>query len=347
MRLSERLSGLLTGAVTALLCALAVEGALRVGWIPNPKHAVVANQRRWSAAQQRVLVLGDSFIAPQGGLAPLLDAALERRGVAVWNLAVSGTGPFEYLESLRAFDRETPDLVLLSYYAGNDLTDVRDNPKYDPQASGTAIHLLTPPLDPLPNRRWYHSLYGVHWLRPLWTPAPPPHPFDWEAFARAGIDAGLIADARRLEINPYLMELALRNPDHLLDNVLMEGDANARAWRRVVELLDGVREASRARGATLAIAVFPRSIQIDDSHFPFFEKLRFRVDPRTLGSREPQRRIADYARGRGVPLLDLQPVLREHGAEALYLEKDDHLNDTGNRVAAESIVPWLLGLLDV
>lgn len=339
--------GLALMAVSAGVSALAVEGALRIGWIPNPKHQVVSNAQRWTRADRRVLILGDSFIVPYGGLGKRLDRALDEHGVAVWNLAVSGTGPFEYLERLRAFDREAPDVVLLSYYAGNDLTNVQNHPKHDPDRSSTAIRIdPPPPLNPLPDSKWYHALYATHWLRPMLTPEPGPRPFDWDAFARAGIDPGLIEDAKQQRINPYLMELSVRSPEHLLDNILMERDVNRRAWLRVQDLLDALREECRARGARLLIAVFPRSIQIDRSLFGFFEKLKFQLDARTLETARPQEGMAAYAARSGVPVLDLLPEFRQRRSVPLYRKSDDHLNRAGNAVAAELLAPWLIEHLD-
>ena len=63
----------------------------------------------------RVLILGDSFIIPRGLTGRLLAEGLGGHGLAVLNLAVSGTGPYEYLAELeRAGANEVVSLGALA-----------------------------------------------------------------------------------------------------------------------------------------------------------------------------------------------------------------------------------------
>ena len=141
-------------------------------------------------------------------------------------------------------------------------------------------------------------------------------------------------------MNPFLLRLALSNPNHLLDNVLMGTDENMRAWARVEELLNDIADRCDEIGARLMIVVFPRSIQINRSHFEFFEKLTLRLDDRTLQSDKPQRLLRDYCDRRGLPCLDLLPVLKGRSEEEFYRDKDDHLNDVGNRLASDRLMEF-------
>ena len=100
----------------------------------------------------------------------------------------------------------------------------------------------------------------------------------------------------------------------------------------------------RESGARLVIVIFPHSIQVNRSHFDFFRGLTFAMDDRTLESTRPQDLMRELCRERGIPLLDLLPVLEERADEELYLEKDDHLNPAGNAVAAEHILAFLAEL---
>jgi lysophospholipase L1-like esterase len=339
-----------TGAtlLAVVLGTAAFEGVLRVGLIDNPKFAFEDAARRWDESSHRLLILGDSFIVPFGLLARLLDEDFREHDVAVRNMAVSGTGPFEYLERLQQFGRtgqRLPDAVLLSYYAGNDLTDVQDNPRFSPDATSTAIRTGAPGIPTLAADRWYHAFNLFHYLEPKFAEPPPRPVIDWNRYLESGVDPELVEQAKTGGVNRWLFELASRNPHHLLDNILMETERNQLAWARGRELLSAIHDACREQGVELMLVMFPRSIQIDDSHFEFFERLKFDVDERTLSSRAPQDRMSELCAERGIPMLDLLPAFEGAGAN-LYLPNDDHLNREGHHFAAERIVPWVLGHLE-
>jgi lysophospholipase L1-like esterase len=339
------LAGVGIALLAVVVCAAGFEGVLRLGWVDNFKHGVDRTDRRWEELEHRVLVLGDSFIVPYGLLGRLLAEDFAARGVAVRNQAVSGTGPFEYLERLQQFagtGLQLPDVVLLGYYAGNDLTDVQDNPKFSEDASSTAIRTGIPPFSPLVKNEWYHELNAFHYLRPFFVDPPAQQvEFDWSKYEALGIETELIEDAKARRINRWLLALAHRNPHHLLDNVLMETERNARAWERSRELITRIHGMCDERGVRLLVVMFPRSVQIDDSHFDFFRRLKFEVDERTLVSTVPQTKMAELCAELDVPLLDLLPAFEADGRQ-LYLEKDDHLNLEGHHFAAERIVPWVM-----
>ncbi|HMB71778.1 MAG TPA: hypothetical protein VKU85_20875 [bacterium] len=322
-------------AVAGLILVAGLEIILRLGWIENGEHARRQVPARPEVVRSRVLVLGDSFILPYWDLGKALAASLAEQDVAVHNAAISGTGPFEYLDTLkRELQRASADVVLLSYYAGNDLTDVKNHPRTTGDDAGAIA------INRAASRPVLRHLYSYHWLRAvvqMWRARR----FDAAGAAAAGVDPELIEDARQLRINPYLLQLARNDPGHFLDNVLMEGEQNELAWRRVRELILEMDDVCRANGAGLAIVIFPHSIQVNRSHFDFFRSMTFAMDDGTLDSTRPQDLMRELCTERGIPLLDLLPVLEEHSEEELYLEKDDHLNPAGNALAAEHILEFL------
>lgn len=337
--------------VTFLLCAAGAAGAavlLRVGVVWNEAYAERESERLWRDADRRVLVLGDSFFVPYGLTGRLVAEGLAESGIAVRNLAVNGKGPFEYLEQLKgAGDEPRPDAVLLGYYVGNDLTDVQNNPQFNPRPRGTAIRPSPPRASPpkvSPGTRG-ERLDGLYLWRYLRKHPAEDRSFDWARFEAAGIDPEMVEAAKARRVNPWLLRAALRNPDYLLDNLLMESAANQRAWLKTRELLAAIHEETRARKARLLVVVFPRSIQINDSRFEFFRKLTFRVDERTLTSRRPQELVARFCEERGIAMLDLLPVFEERVAEDLYLDMDDHFDADGHRLAADRIVSFVAPFL--
>jgi len=135
-RSSFRAKALLVVASTAI-GLVAAEGALRLGLVPNRQYDRVRPQRDPASARLRLLILGDSFIRSGSQLDSELQSRLAAYDVSVLNLAEGGTGPFEYLSAMRGAGAEfRPNVVLLSYYVGNDLTDVENHPQFVSRSRG-------------------------------------------------------------------------------------------------------------------------------------------------------------------------------------------------------------------
>lgn len=326
-------------AASLLLGGILLEVALRLGVVSNPQHSRRSLQGETERPSHRLLILGDSFIAQGSGLAPLLVADLGAHGVAVLNTATSGSGPFEYRAELEATGAAFgPDVVLLSYYAGNDLTNVKNHELFvdDSPARGVAI-------DRTATRPVVRHLYLYSYLRKtVLTRLRTVFYFDYDAAARAGVSPELIEAAKRREINPWLLERSVADRDYLLHNVLMESPDDMLAWARVEELLSDIEEICETIGAQLVIVIFPRSIQVNRSHFEFYEDLALNLDDRTLGPAKPQRLLLDFCTRKRLDCLDILPVFRARADEEFYLHRDSHLNDAGNRLSGELILQFLL-----
>ncbi len=324
--------------VVGVMASGLLEGALRLGWIPNALHERNSRGPTVEDPRRTVLILGDSFIVPRGMLGRILAERWAEDGVAVENLAHSGTGPFEYVSELeRSIAEVEPDVVLLSYYVGNDLTDVQNHPSWKAPAGGGRRAVAIDRTSGLPVLR---DLYAFHYLRARvgrWLAGN----LDEEAMREAGVSPELIRDARESAINPYLIQLAIHDPRHFLDNVLVDREESREAWEQVRVLLDDVLETCRAHGAQLKIVAHPHSIQVSRQHFGLLSAMTFEMSEETLGSSRAQELLADHCRSRDIPLLDLLPVLRSAPGGPFYLEKDDHMNAAGNELAAEHVTRFL------
>jgi len=320
-----------------LLCGAMLEGTLRLGIIKNPQYYRLQIQGWQIHAKYKLLILGDSFIIKNALLGRSLAQALGAYDVAVWNAATGGTGPFEYLAEMKAIGvKFKPNVVLLSYYVGNDLTNVQNNPQFNPNKPGIAIDSRT-------SRSYVRSLYLYHYiLQKIRVLLIRFYHFDYEEVETAGVSSELVDDARKLKINPWLLKLAVNEKNHLLDNILIETEENMRAWEKVKDLLAEIHDICKYLNAQFIIVIFPRSIQINKSHFEFYKKLTFNIDERTLESVKPQRLLMDFCTDRRIPCLDLLPAFKAPKNEEFYREKDDHLNEKGNRLAEELIVNFVL-----
>ena len=319
--------------VTSFLLVLAAfEGLLRWEIVAIAHQRHLERQGDIEAPRRKLLILGDSFFDRRTELNDFLVERLAPRKFEVLNLATSGMGPVQYLWELQAYGSAfDPDVVLLSYYIGNDLTDVQ----YHLQALSAQDSGLKAQLRPM-----VRKLYTYHFFKEK-REALRIRQFDAKRMRAQGIDEKWIELASQHEINPSLLELAIQHPRYLLDNVLMDSDANMEAWMTIEETLDRIHALCQRLGAELLIVVFPRSIQIDDSHFAFFSDLGFELDEQTLASTRPQNLLEEYCQSRELSCLDLLPPFRARTGEDLYRINDDHLNELGNEAAAQGIAEWI------
>ena len=341
--LSKQKKLLFLGATVLIAFVLAgalLEGVLRLGLLDNPQYHRQRIQGKAEGAKHRLLILGDSFMLKYTLLGELLAENLEAHDVAVSNVAISGSGPFEYLAELKAHaETFKPDVVLLTYYAGNDLTNVQNHPRF--QTPNGMDRLTGLSIDSNSSRRFFRHFYLYHYLlarvRQLLMAA-----FNYEELEEAGIPSDLIEAAKRHEINPWLLKLRTHESNHLLDNILMETDENMRAWAKVRELLTELHEVCQDNGSQLLMVIFPRSIQVNRSHFAFYQRTGFNLDGRTLETSKPQALLKQLCEERNIPCLDILPVLRARRDEEFYRTRDDHLNERGNRLVEKLILNHLI-----
>jgi len=333
------LRGALALVAFVVACAL-LEGVLRLGLVDNPQYLRQQIQGKTEGATHRLLILGDSFMVKHSLLGELLAGELGDLGVAVSNVAIGGSGPFEYIAELKAHaETVKPDVVLLAYYAGNDLTNVQNHPRF--QASNSTDGPTGLSIDSNSSRPFFRHSYLYHFILSRWRRLSMAT-FDYEDLTEAGIQSDLIEAAKKHEINPWLLKLRAHEPNHLLDNILMETEGNMGAWAKTRELLTEVHEFCQDNGSQLLMVIFPRSIQVNRSHFGFYQRIGFNLDERTLETSKPQALLRQLCDERNIPCLDILPILRARKDEEFYRLRDDHLNERGNRLAQELILEHLI-----
>lgn len=301
MRRALRAGGLLVATL------LVLETLLRSGVPPTDRA-----RRERAVRAARVLVLGDSFSLDQDGMAVgLLRAELAVRGFGLASLAQPGHGPRNYRESLTAaLASHRPDVVLLNYYVGNDISDTmrdrRDVPGWRAAAGEVMRHSHAAAL----------ALDAAGAMRQWWQ--------------LRGVTMG--ADAPNA-LNPFLVDLGRREPDYLAWNLLVAAPEAEAAWQQNRRYITDIADRCRAAGVALHINLLPSTVQVDDSHVPFYRSLGFRVDEWRVAER-PQQLLRALCADQGLTCHDWLPALRDAGRE-LYLEGDDHWNADGHRLAFE------------
>ena len=282
----------------------------------------------------RILILGDSFMeAMQVEWADSLPALLEQkltkslgRRIEVINQAVSGWGTDVQLGYLERYGLPyEPDLVLLAMTPHNDISDNATLLFHRESDSGI--------MEPVENTDRALLPFAAHKVRE-WLSG---HSHLYQ-LAVGSLRAQRVQRVGR-ELDSHVFELLREDPSEEI----------RAGWRRTLALFDRMDSVSRAHDARLAVFIVPIVYQISDERLAeFVESHDATVDALDLLS--PQRRMRAWGASRGVPIIDIQPRLREfairHQARP-YDTGDGHWDEDGHRVAAEVVAErleeWLGG----
>lgn len=305
-------------------------------------------------ARVDVVVAGDSFsegsMVDDDEVWPRLLA--ERTGWSVYNVAISGANPRQYLNNLAAFGLDlAPRLVIVSLYEGNDFKrhDVADPAQT--ARNGLAVRLARwreAAFEESPLRarmkRWLLGSFG-----PMRRDAPvPPSPgLSWMPVAVAGADGS---------VHHYAF-----HPKRLL-RLDWEPERFARSphWRSTAELLRAMRRLVTSRGGELALVYAPSKAHVvmslvggrvdpealrafaafEEDGLPEAETFAARILER-LDSQEQV--FLRFCREEGIVCIDTTPALREAMArgEPVYFTYDPHWTRLGHRVVAEAVAAGL------
>jgi lysophospholipase L1-like esterase len=306
----------------------------------------------------------------------------EHRPVEVTNLAIIDTGTAQQWLAFRAYaERLDPDVVVLALYPGNDLVNNTralagwtrvspgdyarpylapemvgvPGPESEPETAAESERLAVSGSEsvtasgsdraggPAGWRREYvhpvrallrncsrlfalaeHRLLALGWLDP-WPPR-----------------SGQIDRLRRHEPPEAWMEIFQSSPPRP-----QSGSAWELAWQRTFDLLRGLREDVRARGAELVVVVIPNQGQVErNARFLAldYQTRRFAgvALDRLLDWNGPEKRIARFLEQEEIPGVVLLEPLRAAVREGLAVYgRDGHLSPEGHRVAAERLRPVL------
>jgi hypothetical protein len=260
----------------------------------------------------RIAALGDSFaIGPAVPFADNYLTLLERPGVEVYNFGISGAGPREYLTILRRdVWRFQPDLVLLSVFVGNDITESLATPRHlDPGQH--ALYLLV--------QRSWRIFTGRGQTSVTAGARCAGHSLSPQAFREV--------EARRLAVCRHAVPNGLE-----------------KKWQQALAYLADLVTECRSHGVPLAVVLIPDEFQVNPA------VLRNALADAGLGDSTidlnlPQRRLAEFFRARAVPCLDLLPAFGR--ALDLYAPCDTHWNIRGNHRAADQVSGWLYNMVRV
>jgi hypothetical protein len=301
----------------------------------------------------RIALVGDSYIEAFG--VPLEQtageviarrlSAMRHMPVEVLNFGEGGYGTAqEYLALRNDVWRYAPDLVLLGVTPGNDISDnsrVLKKIDYVPYFVFRGDSLVVD--SSFRQAPGYRS-------RGLWT-----HRF--LLVVRYSRVAQLVNRVRhlgrRVERNEANAEANPAEEVGMRDEVELPPQTAAwkEAWRVTEGLLSLMHQDCQRHQTPFAIVTLTRGIQVTPDRR---KKARFLEELGAPDAYYPERRLAEFGRREGVPVLNLAPTMaRQAEEQQVYYHAENgvrgvgHWNEAGHEAAGELIASWLgNGLLD-
>ena len=355
---------------------------VRMGYIPTPPTGGVLHHFRFQTdaegfrnpgVRERfdVAALGDSFTdAMTMAVEASWPARLERNlGRTVQNYGTAGFGPQQELLVLKDFvARHRPRVVVLAFFAGNDIFDAEAFDRFE--RSHGALTRVAPgwPIKEVVTRAdtWYVTS-AIHALAASFRSpkAEPDAPAEHLAALSRG-DAPRYEHGRFfLDVNGHALQLALM-PPYL--NLLRFSETYLESrpgWALTQRAITDMRDATRRADAEFIVMFLPFKSQIalptlerrysrDQLDAAFRSALPGSPAPPSLETMD-QNRLAQNRMMRrlceelGVPLLDVTDALqaRFEQGENVYFTDDSHINETGHGVVADALAAFIASNLTV
>ncbi len=317
----------------------------------------------------RVLILGDSFAEAQDlyleeAFPYLTEKCLNQKlakSVEVINGGVSGYNTAdEYLFYKNEGFKYNPDLVLLVFYVGNDLSGLIHTVE-ERLVAGFGGYQFTLNNGHL-NQKW------IDWANPydgqtsaielflrrhsrLWRILAHPESKIYWAYQQQKENLRRWFqpnEAEEAQINILPWQYYLHVKDFSDNPVIPQNVKNV--WAVLRAVIQQLQAEVRADRSELAIVVLPADYQVDQDalehaleEMPFLEEKNFEVEWQI---EQPNEAILRAMKQQAIPAFDLFSHFRAHeaaGGAPLYFDGfDQHLNREGHRVMAEAICGWLV-----
>lgn len=298
------------------------------------------------AGSYRIALLGDSFIAAfevpfEQSVGELLGrrlSALRGTPVEVLNFGVGGYGTTQELLTLQhEVWKYSPDLVLLAVTTGNDIFD-----NELPLSRGYRPYYVFRGEDLVRDSSFLSS--AEYRNRAVWT----------RRLLRVVQQSRLVQVVNRVR---HVWRKSERQEDNeeavpgdelgLRDEVQVP--PTTRDWREAWRVTEGVlrliRDECRRKDTPFGMVTLTRGIQVT----PVREKKEKFLQQ--LGAKDlfyPERRLAEFGKREGIPVLNLAPAMAKQAEERqvyFHAHHDNlgvgHWNREGHQAAAELIAPWV------
>lgn len=311
----------------------------------------------------RIVVVGDSItfgatIHEEYLATSILQRRLrERLGmpIEVLNLGVPGYGVHQERVMLEEVGFSlAPDLVLVVLYLGNDLQEALGLHRrlYNPQTGSTkevpdhkiVVGRMVPIEAALVTEERILRVGVKGWLREnMHVYGLVVDRLKENEKMRAFLErAGIAAPKRRGPLPPDERVLRLWSGKGVVSLLRESPPALEKAWSMLTEQLEAMVSLCRERGIRMAVVISPYKVQVVPSALER-EKEFLDLRDTDLDLERPNRRMAAWAKARGVDLVDLLPTFKSAAnPETLYFRVDSHWSDLGQERAGQALADLLV-----
>lgn len=323
-----------------------------------------------STREQRILVIGDSFVEGQGVLhKQVFTSILEsrfcspERTVRFINGGLRGTALPQQMQWLfHVGFKYNIDGVIVCVFA-NDVAGTTESPDFEPaikriqQPDGlaAAVHFIYPRLytlamsikqDP-PDWQYMvkrRDIVKIARREALRRGISQKEIDDWER----RIPQELLEAANRFEFNGSALTCGLLCPDRWSVSLDIDTDSARRRFCNLKKCLQFVKDQCQAKAVDVALIYIPAPFQYNaDFQEPSFPLVQCGAILRRswlTGTSVLQQNLADWAEAADVPYLDLTGKFRKiqpEFDENVNYPLDGHWTALGHRIAADAIEEWL------
>lgn len=257
----------------------------------------------------RILGIGDSFaygVVPyQDNYLTLLESQLQEEGlnIEVFNMGIPSIGPKDYLSLLiREGLQFQPDMVLLSFFIGNDVLESHRQAKWYSYSYLASLFHYMLTIRPKNEGRIIHG-------KNVYCDECPA--FDQDTYLNIEKDRSLIYVTDNKDVLPFFHE--------------------------ALDYLNQIQNICRKKGIEFVVVIIPDEVQINAS---LQKKIREQllIQANRWNIILPNERLTTKLKEMGIDNLDLYPYfLKEAQLQNLYRPQDTHWNIAGNRLAADII----------
>ena len=267
----------------------------------------------------RIIGIGDSFayggVPYEYNYLTLLESHLQRAGynIEVLNMGIGAMGPKEYLSLFVSEGLNLkPDMLLLSFFVGNDFFDCLNS-----------------------GRKWHSYSYTTSFIYYMIT--------IWYKYEGVIVNSGedYCDDCPSFDKKTYREIEGERSFVFIVKNELF-----AKSLDSALYYLSSINDICKKEHIEFVVVIIPDELQIDhilqneviDTYYQKLNKSEWNI---TL----PNTMLSDRLQKLGVKSIDLYSSFSTKSAERLYILRDTHWNIAGNQLAANVIKEYIVSLI--
>lgn len=293
----------------------------------------------------RVLVVGDSFSwagGLDGNYTALLETMFERRDgshkVDIVNTGYPGTHTGEQLMMLKKYGLQyNPDLVILGFFAGNDFFEA------DPNRKRIIVNDCYVDID----KRYEHRLWGYPMIAQSRLLLFMRQKYQYREIAKQSqkesqawaAATGQPAPTQNL---PEGIFYNIQRAKLEFSNKTTSAQAFGLNIEYIFQSISEMNELLRSRNIKFMVAIYPDEMQVRPTQFDTLVT-KYRLNREDYNLDLAQDLLKSFLDSKQIPYLDMLGRFRtQEQKQDLYLFRNTHWNEAGNKLAAEMLFEYLV-----